>query len=834
MISSVNKRPPRHALRNKIPWHILGLLVMLISACTPLFPQPSTSPSPNTPQPTPLPEALITFRVQIPEALQAGETLQISFLDEVTGLALNPTNTTLKADDSTHYSAILPFALHSVLKYRYLLIRNQAVQEHISDGRAVRYRMYRVDGPGLVQDVVSRWTDTDFSGPTGRITGQVTDAKTTQPIPSVLIAAGGAQTFSSADGTYLLEGLPPGTHNLVAYALDGSYRTFQQGAVVAAESTTPAPIVLEPAQNVSVIFTLIVPPDTVPALPIRLAGNLFQLGNTFADLTGGVNTLASRMPALTPQSDGRYYLTLNLPAGTDLRYKYTMGDGLWNAERTSQGGIRVRQLIVLDSNLQLVDQVEAWENGKSAPITFDITVPAHTPPGDNVAVQFNPGFGWTEAIPMLSAGNNRWIYVLSSPLDITGSIRYRFCRNEQCGSADDLQTAGPNSQGHFIRSSLLPQMVVDPVKDWVWLPPKMEPVILPDIPIVARGANFIAGVEFQPGYHPSWKPRMPSALGDVRSLNSKWITLSPTWTFTRNNLPVLEPVPSQDVLWANLVEDIQSARSQGLHVSLFPTTNIPGGSDLWWSSASRDFSWWQVWFERYRTFILHYADVAAKEGVSFLVIGGEWIAPALPGGTLSDGSASGVPEDAEMRWRALISEIRNRYKGTLLWAIPFQSLSNPPAFLDSIDQIYVLWSEKIAKGSDASEEEMKNKAGKQLDEILKPLQAQIGKPVILGIAYPSADGGATGCLPSPNGKCLDLNLLSRPNPDIPTVTLDLQEQVNVYDAMMIAINERDWISGIISRGYYPPAVLQDKSTSIHGKPAQGVVWHWYKGFLGIP
>jgi hypothetical protein len=62
--------------------------------------------------------------------------------------------------------------------------------------------------------------------------------------------------------------------------------------------------------------------------------------------------------------------------------------------------------------------------------------------------------------------------------------------------------------------------------------------------------------------------------------------------------------------------------------------------------------------------------------------------------------------------------------------------------------------------------------------------------------------------------------------------LDLEEQAMAYFALAGAINEQDWIGGLISRGYYPPVILQDKSTSIHGKPAADILEFWYPRFLG--
>lgn len=810
---------------------------LTLQACTVLSPTATQTPTPTvspTPSPTALPQALVTFRVTLPAPLPPGDGVSVSVLDEVTGLALNLKDYPMQADDSQHFLVILPFPLNSVIKYRYTRSGQSIALEHTSDGRAVRYRLHVVDGPGIIEDVVSRWTDTQFNGPTGRISGQITDAVSGTPIPDILVEAGGMQTFSTSDGSFLLEGLPPGTHSLVAYALDGAYRVYQQGAVVAARSTTPASLKLTRAKMVTIIFTLSVPPGTLPAVPVRFAGNLYQLGNTFADLSGGISTLAARMPVLSPLPDGRYTITLELPAGADLRYKYTLGDGLWNAERTATGEMRLRELIVPETNDIVKDQVDSWSEGKSSPITFDINVPTNTPANESVSIQFNPSFGWTAPIPMWPVGNHRWIFVLYSPLDTLATIGYRFCRNDQCGSADDARTRGIDTGGQIVNTSLLPEKIDDPVTAWAWLDTKPISVTVPNGTIKPRSNGFIAGVEFLHFYNPSWQPHLTAALQDVRSLNANWVILTPTWTFTRSEQPVLEPLPERDALWPDAVDSIKQARSQSFNVALFPTPYFPGGVDQWWKSAPRDFAWWVTWFTRYRSFLLNYADLASSQGAQALILGGDWVTPALPGGTLSDGSLSMVPADAPARWRNLLTEVRNHFKGTLVWALPYpQGIQNPPLFLDVVDQIYLLWSANIAPKSGATTQDMAAEAGKILDKDIKPFADVVKKPLVLAISYPSASGGSGGCVSDTSGGCLRLELLSPPNPDIPKVTLDLADQVNAYSAMLMAVNDRDWISGFVSRGYYPPAVLEDKSTSIHGKPARGVLWYWFPRLLGI-
>jgi len=255
--------------------------------------------------PAELSETLITFRLQVPPNTPAGETIYLSVLDEVTGLALNTQLNPMQAGGgeggaASQYIITLPFPIGSVVKYRY---ERQAggirVSEHLSDGSAVRYRMYNVTGQGTVDDVVSRWTDTPFQGAAGRITGTATDTATGKPIPSLLVEAGGAQTLTASDGSFRLEGLPEGVHNLVVYAMDGAYSTFQQGARVAAKSTTPAITTLQPAKTTKVVFVVSVPKETLPVVPLRMAGNLYQLGNSFANLDGGVSTVAENMPVMT-------------------------------------------------------------------------------------------------------------------------------------------------------------------------------------------------------------------------------------------------------------------------------------------------------------------------------------------------------------------------------------------------------------------------------------------------------------------------------------------------------------------------------------------------------
>ncbi len=812
---------------------IIFLITSLAGCNLPSQPAPDAANPGFTPV-NEIQQAMLTFKASLPEALPSGDSLFVTLLDEVTGLAFNPHKYVMRADDPTHYSVTLPFYLGKVIKYRYSREGTANVDEHTSTSQPVRYRLFHVEGPGTVQDVIGGWTDTAYPGTTGRITGTISDRTTGQPIANILVAAGGQQAFTMSDGTFLMEGLLPGTHNLVLYSLDGSYSIYQQGAVVAAGSTTPVNVALTPVSLVTVIFTVQLPQGSPAGAPIRLAGNLYQLGNTFADLAGGVSSLPERMPVLGQLADGRYMATLSLPAGAYIEYKYTLGDGLWSSELTTDGNFRLRQLIVPISNLEVNDTVEAWSIKDAAPIRFEVTVPENTPATDSISIQFNPGFGWLEPLPMWKApGSSAWTFDLTGPFNTLPVLHYRYCRQSQCGAADDAATMGAYPEGRLVAPNTNPGTVRDTVQAWAWYNGPSSPPSVPGVTVNPRDPNFVTAIAFQPGYQPSWSTYIPTALQEVQALGAGWVVLSPTWTFTNNTPPILETFPSQDMLYPDLLSAITTARNNGLSVALFPAPRFPYAASDWWLAAGREYPWWLSFFERYTNFITHHATLAAESHAGTLILGGDWLAPALPGGKLANGTDSGVPQGVEETWRGIIAKVRERFDGNIAWALSYPGgLQDPPPFLDAVDQVYLLWSAPLASQPGSSLGDMESSAVSILDGEVQTFQQQLGKPLILAISYPSIDRGATGCIAVQGGGCLDYSQLAPPNTDISSLALDMTTQADAYNAVLTAVNDRPWVAGYVSMGYYPPAILQDKSISIHGKPAAGVFWYWSTKFLG--
>jgi hypothetical protein len=834
---------PTHARCINLAKFVLSLVLLFtLVACSTVLPDTAPTPTleaasehssePEEDEALTIEYAEISFQVEVPENTPTEQPVFINILEEVTGLALSAQANPMEPQDGRIFATSLQFPLGSVVKYRYSRQTPDApVEEHTSDGRQVRYRLFYVQGPAVVQDVVSRWTDTSFESPSGRIMGAAIDARTKQPIPNLLVASGGSQALTRSDGTFIIEGLPSGTHNLVGYALDGGYRTFQQGALVAADSTTFADFTLNPAKLVEVVFEMSAPENTTPAVPVRLAGNLYQLGNTFADLSGGFSSLASRMPQLSPLPNNHYTISLMLPAGADIRYLYTMGDGFWNAEVLP--GSSLRQLIVPDEGGVISDTLASWSTSETGSLAFDVNVPDSTPPSDQISIQLNPLYGWTEPLPLWKLSENRWIYVLNSPLEIIDTLGYRVCRNAQCSAADDAQTSGPFAEGNEVATGPEYHEVRVDVASWAWYDPDSAAAQPPGVEVATRGPDYVAGVEWQARYHPSWTPLKSHILDGVQLAGGNWSVLAPTWSYTRSSPPILEIVAGRDAFWFDLTDFIAEGRQHGQNIGIFPTPDFGGPYQQWWIDAKRDFPWWVVWFDQYNKFILHHADLAARSDAQALVIGGSWVEPAIPGGRLADGSPSGVPADSESRWREIITQVRARYDGQIWWAMPFsQAVLGAPSFLDSVDGIYLLFSEPLTSRPDATQEEMEAEAARLADAALLPLRLRFDKPLILAPAYASADGAGTACLPDPAGGCLPLSALEQPASDLPGIPLDLQEQADIYRALLSVANSRTWIDGFISRGYYPPAALQDKSASVNGKPARDILAYYYPRLTG--
>ncbi|NQS92313.1 MAG: hypothetical protein HQ574_07880 [Chloroflexi bacterium] len=822
--------------RNKPFFFSLILLVsLLLSNCSGISLEDIFSNvGPNIPTETMIE---VDFYVQLPLNTPEGEIIYLSTLDEVTGLGVNATAHPMEPalgetnlDQGLVYTATLVVPQNTILKYRYTRQNQYAVIEHTQADEQVRYRIAQVENPLEIRDVVSKWSDTEYYWPEpGRISGIISDATTGDPVPGMLVTSGGVQAFTTASGSYMLPGLPPGIHNLVVYAPDGSYQEIQQGAEVASQANTEANLTISPREYVDITFLVTVPIGT-PEDSVRLVGNLYQLGNTYGNLPGGMNTVPARMPKLLSAGANQYGIILSLPVGAEIQYKYTLGDGFWNAEHLGDGTFNLRRIIVPGQPVQYADEVQTWKSGSKDSITFDLWIPDHTPTGEEIHIQFNP-YGWTTPLPMTEIAPNHWVFILFSPFDILSDLTYRYCRESECGIADDIATAGNFASGRTVAPSAEPQYIADTVEDWAWLEAGSLADPIPQPAVTPRGEDFITGIEYMPGNKAADAVYMSSAIPAIASSQAGWIMLTPTWSFTHQTPPVIEPNPNQDPLWFELTNLSSTAFSAGLKVAIHPQPHFSEPPDDWWSTAPLDFSWWNSWFDQYHAFAIHFAEAAQKQGADMLILGGDWLNPALPGGKLANGDPSGVPADSEIRWTEILNDVNARFSGTIAWTTSLPSSEQIPNYMDHVDQIHLNWTPTLNVSSSSTLEEISNLAILSLDEEIETFWSDWlkseDKILVLRIAYPSVSGWLSDCNLEDGEVCYNFASFTNPAPEIPGLEIGFSEQALVYQALISSAVKKNWVSGIISRGYYAPVILHDKSISIHGKPAEDVLRQWF-------
>ena len=689
-----------------------------------------------------------------------------------------------------------------------------------------------VSGPAQIDDVIAAWSDAPFEGRTGRIIGQVLDASTGKGLPEIAVSAGGLITFSDGEGKFRLDDLPTGLHNIALFSPDGAFRSAQQAAQVAAEATTPVEFSLHAATPVHITFQLTVPPGYDPNTQVHLAGNISQLGNRFVDLLGNIRTSTVHMPTLVQVDPTNYLAVLTLYSGTDLRYKYTLGDGLWNAERDEAGHFVTRQVIIPEQETTLRDTVMSWNSSEDSSIHFFVEVPENTPPGEGVSLQLKPG-SWFEPLPMRQIAPHEWTYELFGPLKFAGDVEYRYCRNLQCSSADDADTAGPTSTGRALDLEQGSREVHDQVFAWKWLDTDPPPPTIKSQSITPR-QGFEAGVDFLPGYTPTWKSSMPDSIQNLHSLGANAITLAPRWMVTQQNpIPLISFDPARAPFKEELGDWVKKGRDLNMKVNLRPTISVETGNmESWWTGTKRDSVWWNLWFEEYRSYLLTFAQYADEMGVAKLIINTQDIAPSLPSGQLPDGSSSGVPNDSGSRWEALILEIRERFSGRLSVEVVLQAdkLELPP-FVELMDEISIYWRIPLARGDSTDLNSLKTTADQTLDWLLVQPDLQ-GKPVTLSVEYLSIEGSVESCPPAPDGSCRDPDSFASGREVDPDLEVDLLAQVEAINAVFLAAFEQPEITGLYVRGYNPTAILYDKSASIYKKPAQDLMQYFYPRITG--
>ena len=761
----------------------------------------------------------IKFQLNIHSPMRDGEYIILELVDDVTGSIANNKTTKLEEESELIFYTTLNVPAGSVIKYRYIKISDGRIQEISADNEPIDYRVAFASNNAVIKDILQLWKDEISPNSIGLLEGSVIDRATNQPIPDILVFAGGKRTFTGANGYFQIEGLSAGVHNVVFYAIDGQFLTFQQEARIDQGKITQADVSLEKMPEVRITFNVTPPHDAIGA-PIRLAGNIIQLGSTFSDISNGSNVNPTRMPTLIANPDGTYSITLNLFAKTDLRYKFTLGNGFWNAEQNNTGGFRVRQLIVPDEDSVVEQSIESWRSPGIEPIAFNISIPIKGSPIDDKFIQFKID-EWSEPIPLWPLGNEEFLYILFSPLENSQLITYRFCRNGNCIHARDQ---GSLNFDHQVLVESLPQTVslsLDSWENWVSFV-EDDSVIESYVPV--KESSYGRIVELTPDMDASWYKYASLGVADIEKLNANSIIIS-LQEFVRPNSPNIHPVLGITPFYFEISSLVKDAKDHNLKVGLFPQIGPINNIKNWLDKPSQNDLWRESFFNSYYNYILNYANIAEQTKSGFLILGGKGLFAVINENLIDENEDTFPTFNEEEYWLNLIKEIKNVYHGELIWAVNLSRTMDPlPNFIEDFDGIYVLIDSPLALGDQSSYDDIQSGFINLIDSEIYEVYRSTDKSITLGFGYPALELSAKGC--TLLGELCFTDGLFRAD-QISQFAVDFNQQATIYNAIIPIAASREWISGISIRGYEPTVDIHSPSSSIRSKPAEDVIKYWF-------
>lgn len=795
MPSTKNQTTPRLILSLLVVSFLFGCAIRIDPADKPIPTKSPDIPSDVT-DPTLIPQE---FSVELRLPASADTQLAVDILDEVSGMLYNIERFPLLRQPDGKFQGTLILPENATLRYRYVMTAPLEVAEQKADGTPVGYRIAFVHKNAVIKDVVSGWPNAPYTGETADLNGIVHDSKSNQPLPDVLINIAGYQTFTDMTGRFVLNDLPIGVHILSAVSIDGSHVTFQQQANLVADLSTPAVIQMIPLPQIKVTLKLESPTDAIGA-PVRLACNYAQCGLIFNEYTQG--SFASRMPLLSHNEDSSYTLQLNLYAGNVFRYKYTLGNGYINAERDEDGALLLRTITLPDHDVTVTDKVATWRIDNQKPTSIIVQTPESTPPGDSISIQFYTNHAH-QPIPMWLMNDNQWAFLFFGSSSL-GTVTYRFARNDQVDlSVDPVSSANP-CRVEYISNA--PQTYQ--IESWT----SWEVEEANSINTIGMQTSRLVGVELMPGYQPSFLSRYRQLPEELKKFGVNWLILTPTWTVVeKKGLPYLEFDAANSVLLSELAEIVALAKSSGFTVALYPQINFPGSSpQSWWENSEKSQLWWQQWYAEYERFVMSYSQFANVNSIDQLILGGSGVEASLPGALKTIGTNFGTPKTAEQLWSDLLEKVNTYYTGQLLFGIPADDGNLMTySFFDKVDGFYLAVSDKDL----APYAYDQYSVGTYLDSTVYAFYETVGKPFFFGMnaasltSHRADDETGSGLLISPF------------NPQYGAGDVDLESQNYFYQVYTAVLAQRDWVSGISSRGFFPVLQLTDFSSSVYGKPA---------------
>lgn len=299
--------------------------------------------------------------------------------------------------------------------------------------------------------------------------------------------------------------------------------------------------------------------------------------------------------------------------------------------------------------------------------------------------------------------------------------------------------------------------------------------------------------------------RQPIGALEIEALaktNTRWISQTPFAWQSGAADPTISMNTSNKGWWGESDEGIEVttriAKEKGIQTMLKPHLWVRNGwpGDI----AMKTEEDWQLWFQQYETFILHYARLAQQNQIEILCIGTEL--------------QQTTERDAD--WRNIIQKIREVYGGKLIYAANFHDEFEKVQFWDELDYIGIQGYFPLASLNKPSLETLKKGWEKPMAALLA-VYKKFSRPIIFTeVGYRSSEDAAIEPWKWP-----------QQNADVKSC---VETQALCYQAFFETVWQKDWVAGAYFWKWYPhgPQRMAEIDFTPQGKLAETVLTRYYK------
>ncbi|WP_024769382.1 glycoside hydrolase family 113 [Aquimarina macrocephali] len=302
-----------------------------------------------------------------------------------------------------------------------------------------------------------------------------------------------------------------------------------------------------------------------------------------------------------------------------------------------------------------------------------------------------------------------------------------------------------------------------------------------------------------------WGSNNKKSIATLIKNNVEWVAVIP-FLYQKDQHTIKMNTPKAIGQWSRrdsvFINSIVQLQAKGVHVQLKPHLWMGEGwrSDIALPSATD----WDIWFDSYRSNMIHYAQMAQKTGVELFCIGTELRS-----------SLKHQPD----RWKALVQEIKTIYHGKLTYAANWDGEFDHVDFWKELDYIGIQAYFPLTKKSNPNLVTIKKGWDTHISK-LETLSQTHQRPILFTeVGYKSE---ASAAIQPWEWRSL-FGILYQKKSD--------RTQQLAYQALFESLWNKEWFSGMYIWQWNTRTSINSASTSLdfspRYKPAQNTIAKWY-------